>query len=98
MALMNFVAVCYIFFTGSIIATGKQRNWLGPVQFSEGTAPSPRNSLGFASNEDGLFVFGGYDQNGANYALRFLMKLKSKIKFENHFMLLMIAGAVTSDF
>ena len=42
----------------------KQRSWLGPSQFFEGTVPSPRWLHGFATAEEKLYVFGGYNNNG----------------------------------
>ena len=42
----------------------KIRDWLGPSQFYEGPLPSPRNSFGFASADNRLFIWGGLDING----------------------------------
>ena len=51
-------------FLWSQIKAAKQRAWLGPSDFVEGSPPFLRNSHGFASVDDKLFVFGGYLGNG----------------------------------
>ena len=52
----------------------KIRDWLGPSQFYEGPLPSPRNSIGFASAGNRLFVWGGLDINGELILLQIVIK------------------------
>ena len=43
----------------------KQRSWLGPENFFEGSPPTPRDAIGLALSDGKLYVFGGYGYEGA---------------------------------
>ena len=42
----------------------KQRSWLGPEVFLDGSPPAPRDAAGIAWSSGKLYVFGGYGYNG----------------------------------
>lgn len=52
---------CLLF---AAVNAGKFRSWLGPTNFEEGEPPLERNSMGFTSYGEILYVFSGYLQNG----------------------------------
>ncbi len=44
----------------------KKRSWMGPSKLMQGSPPVPRDSFGFASDGDRIFVYGGIgDTTGA---------------------------------
>ena len=50
------------------VESSKQRSWLGPSQFFEGTAPSQRWLHGFVMANSTLYIFGGLNSDGlANF-------------------------------
>lgn len=57
--------MCILILLFGILAVeaGKQRSWLGPSTFIEGSNPIPMDSFGFASLGGKLYVFGGWDSN-----------------------------------
>ncbi len=38
----------------------KQRSWVGPVNFFEGTVPPKRSGLGLVEINERTYIFGGY--------------------------------------
>ena len=42
-----------------LLVDSKQRSWLGPTQFIEGSPPFDRDSFGFASVSGNIYVYGG---------------------------------------
>ena len=54
----------------STVYATKLRSWLGPGSFMEGGLPSARADHGFSStDEDTIYVFGGYGASGENERL-----------------------------
>ena len=47
----------------SVVESAKQRSWLGPSQYTQGSPPVPLDSFGFSSVGGKLYVFGGWDTN-----------------------------------
>ena len=46
----------------------KQRSWLGPKFFVEGTLPSPTSGHGFTSADTKLYMFGGLSGSASQKA------------------------------
>ena len=51
--------------------SAKQRSWLGPTEFYPGLSPPGRWLHGFASANEKLYVFGGYNENGCVFTVFF---------------------------
>jgi hypothetical protein len=51
------------------IDSGKQRSWMGPSIYKEGSDLTPLDSFGFASLGGKLYIFGGWDSNNGKYII-----------------------------
>ena len=56
---ISWILVCWAHLFSNQAVNGKQRAWLGPSQFLQGVPPFERDSFGFTSVEEKLFVYGG---------------------------------------
>jgi hypothetical protein len=49
----------------------KQRSWVGPTNFFEGTIPPKRSGLGLVEIEEKIYIFGGYSDGEKQQFYRF---------------------------
>ena len=53
-------------------AHSKQRSWLGPVQLIQGDPPIQRDSFGFTSLENRIYVYGGIGDIVGSHSMHFM--------------------------
>ena len=57
----------------------KQRSWLGPDVFFEGSPPVPRDTAGVAWSRGKLYIFAGFGYNGAHFSAPVKREILSKL-------------------